>query len=138
MASSYFAAEASSQFTAEDKVSLRIKNMQKAETAMAMIRNSISKYDYKTAKNNAESINTWANKMLSYFPPTSGASIQNTSAASDEIWKDFDLFKAYVSNKKSNTKLMALAAENNQMENLKQAFKDTRKTCITCHEKFRN
>ena len=125
-------------FVAADVISLRIKNMQKADKAMTMIKNSIIKYDYKKAKKNAEDINKWANEMLNYFPPESGASIQNTSAASSKIWKDFKLFKTYVSNKKNNTKLMVLAAENNRMENLKQSFKDTRKTCITCHEKFRN
>ena len=128
----------SSTLAAADVISLRIENMQKADKAMTIIKNSIIKSDYKKAKKNAEDINKWANEMLNYFPPESGASIQNTSAASSEIWKDFKLFKTYVSNKKNNTKLMILAAENNRMENLKQSFKDTRKTCIACHEKFRN
>lgn len=128
----------SSTLAAADVISLRIENMQKADKAMTIIKNSIIKSDYKKAKKNAEDINKWANEMLNYFPPESGASIQNTSSASSEIWKDFKLFKTYVSNKKNNTKLMVLAAENNKMENLKQSFKETRKTCITCHEKFRN
>ena len=123
---------------AADVISLRIENMQKADKAMTMIKNNIIKSDYKKAKKNAEDINKWANEMLNYFPPESGASIQNTSAASSEIWKDFKLFKTYVSDKKSNTKLMILAAKSNRMGNLKQALKDTRKTCIACHEKFRN
>lgn len=121
-----------------DVISLRIENMQKADKAMTMIKNNIIKSDYKKAQKNAEDINKWANEMLNYFPPDSGASIQNTSAASSEIWKDFKLFKTYVSDKKNNTKLMVVAAKNNKMENLKQSFTDTRKTCITCHEKFRN
>ena len=124
--------------TLADVISLRIKNMQKADKAMTMIKNNILNNDYKKAKKNAEDINKWANEMLSYFPPKSGASIENISAASSEIWIDFKLFKTYVRSKKNNTKLMILAAENNKMENLKQAFDDTRKTCIACHESFRN
>ena len=123
---------------AADVISLRIENMQKADKAMTMIKNNIIKSDYKKAKKNAEDINKWANEMLNYFPPESGASIQNSSAASSEIWNDFKLFKTYVSNKKINTELMILAAENNKIGNLKQAFKDTRNTCIACHDKFRN
>ena len=91
---------ASPMLAAADVISLRIENMQKAAKAMAIIKNSIIKYDYKKAQSNAEDIHEWANEMLNYFPPESGASIQNTSAASSEIWKDFKLFKTYVSNKK--------------------------------------
>ena len=129
---------ASPMLAAADVISLRIENMQKAAKAMAIIKNSIIKYDYKKAQSNAEDIHEWANEMLNYFPPESGASIQNSSAASSEIWNDFKLFKTYVSNKKINTELMILAAENNKIGNLKQAFKDTRNTCIACHDKFRN
>ena len=122
----------------KDVIAERVKNMQKSDQSMALIKRSITSSDYKEVVENARFIRDWAARMKMYFPLGSGASIYNSSAASDYIWDDIKSFNSYVKSNMDNANSMMVAAQNNDKQKLIVAFDDTSKSCINCHDKFRN
>lgn len=122
----------------EFNISWRINNMQKAEKNMTLIKKSISESNYKQAWGDAQFIKNWANTMLKYFPKGSGASINNSSSASDEIWENFSLFTQFAIAKQNGAKQMMAAAKKMNKKLLLEAFQKTQETCVACHERFRN
>ncbi len=122
----------------ENVILARITNMQKADSDMTKIRKSTSNSNYQQAREAAESIKNWANIMLDYFPKGSGASINNQSTASSQIWENLELFKYFIENKQKGANHMLFAAENENKQALIKAFNATREACNACHEEFRN
>ena len=122
----------------KDVIAERVKNMQKSDQSMVLIKRSIISSDYKEVVENARFIRDWAARMKMYFPLGSGASIYNSSAASNYIWNDIKSFNSYVKSNKDNANSMMVAAQNSDKQKLIVAFEETSKSCINCHNKFRN
>ena len=122
----------------EEAIKMRKYNMQRADETMSAIKDNILKSNYSQAIEDARFIHHWASTMLDYFPRGSGASITNSSAASNEIWTNFTAFQNFITDKKKTAGEMIKFAKNSDAPNLLRAFNATRNVCNACHERFRN
>ena len=121
-----------------DIISDRINFMKISERNILAIKQSINTSDYKRARENALSLKKWSYKMISFFPLGSGASTSNLSAASNDIWENFQAIERLVKSKQKGADDMMAAAKNNNKQKLIQAFDATVKSCNSCHSAFRN
>ena len=133
-----FAADSSVAGKQVDMISDRINFMKMSERNILAIKQSINTSDYKRARKNALSLKKWLYKMISFSPLGSGASTSNSSAASNDIWENFQAFERLVKSKQKGADEMMSAAKNNNKQKLIQAFDATVKSCNSCHSAFRN
>ena len=125
--------------SASDKLILtRINEMQESDRIMNSIKKNILESDFTKASQNIKNIKNWADIMIQFFPQGSEASETNFSSASNDIWKEFEKFKDNVNIFRANANKMFVDAQNNDLNQLTKSFRDTKNTCNSCHENFRN
>lgn len=125
-------------FNGMDVIAYRKRSMQVTENKMAKIKSRIRALDYSQILIDAKSIHKWTNIMLKYFPIGSHASVDNSSAASDEIWENFQLFETFTNAKKDGMEKLIIAVGNKDKQQIVEAFAEAQNSCNACHERFRN
>ena len=121
-----------------DVITDRMRFMQMAERSIFAIKQSIMVLDFRRANDHALMIQKWAYKMKYFFPPGSGASVSNLSAASNDIWKNLTVFNKFIKLKQEGADRMVIAARDQNKEQLKAALDATVESCNLCHDAFRN
>lgn len=134
----FFNEFASSADRFADVIIERSEQMKNSERSMKVIKQSIAVSDFERAEKYSLFLQNWASTMVNFFPEGSGASISNTSAASNDIWKDFTVFRHLVELKKEASDRMVSASRREDKRELIRAYEATEKICIKCHEAFRN
>jgi len=116
----------------------RKKFMKVSEQKMSIIKKNIELSNYQQAQENALYIKDWADKMKTFFPIGSEASISNLSAASSDIWDNYNVFKELIKSYQESANKILNAAKNRDKERLLVAFEATLKSCNSCHDLFRD
>jgi len=116
----------------------RKKFMKVSEQKMSIIKKNIELSNYQQAQENALYIKDWADKMKTFFPIGSEASISNLSAASSDIWDNYNVFKELIKSYQASANKILNAAKNRDKERLLVAFEATLKSCNSCHDLFRD
>ena len=125
-------------FRGIDVIAFRKRSMKVTENKMAKIKRNIRVFDYSQILLDAKSIRKWTNVMLNFFPKGSYASVDNSSAASDDIWENFQLFETFTNAKKDGLEKLIIAVGNKNKQKLVEAFAEVKNSCDACHERFRN
>ena len=125
-------------FNGMDVIAYRKRSMQVTENKMAKIKSSIRALDYSQILIDAKSIHKWTNIVLRNFPIGSNASVDNSSAASDEIWGNFQLFETFTNAKKDGMEKLIIAVGNKDKQQIVEAFAEAQNSCNACHERFHN
>ena len=116
----------------------RKKFMKVSEQKMSIIKKNIELSNYQQAQENALYIKDWADKMKTFFPIGSEASISNLSAASSDIWDNYNVFKELIKSYQESANKIVNAAKNRDKDRLLVAFEATLKSCNSCHDLFRD
>ena len=107
----------------------------KSQQDIKALYSSIRSGEFENVKLKAIALAKWGAVMPNYFPEGSDGGV---SAASAEIWMDFEGFK----NAANSFELAALsvvdAADQNDKEAIISAAKSVGNSCKSCHRKFKN
>tara|TARA_B100001057_G_scaffold399437_1_gene410316 strand:+ start:173 stop:580 length:408 start_codon:yes stop_codon:yes gene_type:complete len=112
----------------------RMDHFKASQDILKKIRAHIRNENFASIIPLANNIASWSAKMPDYFPV--GSDIK-PSEASPKIWSDFEGFKAAAQLNWKATISLAEAAKISDRDSVITAFKETAKTCKSCHETYR-
>ena len=105
---------------------------------MKALREAIKTEDLSGAQKAVNFHIDWSGKLISYFPSESGASMNNNSDASGDIWEDFERFQKMNLDYAQATSRLNSALVLSDFELASKNFFSMAKACKDCHETFRN
>ena len=112
----------------------RMDHFKASQSNLKKIRAHISNENYEAIIPLANSIASWSARMLDYFP--AGSDIK-PSEASPKIWSDFKGFTAAAQLNWKATVSLSKAAKIGDRDSVITAFKETAKSCKSCHKTYR-
>ena len=112
----------------------RMDHFKASQDNLKEIRAHIRNENYASIIPLANNIASWSAKMSDYFPVGSDIT---PSEASPKIWSDFEGFKAAAQLNWKATISLAEAAKRSDRDSVIIAFKETAKSCKSCHETYR-
>ena len=110
----------------------------KSKKNMKTLRNSIRNQNIELAGTAITFHISWSQKLESYFPIGSEASMSNESDASGDIWTNLEQFKRLNENYLDKSLKVKAKLDEKNLKGAKSAFSEMAKTCKACHAKFRN
>ena len=113
----------------------RMEKFKVSKSIMQEINKSFTNKDFKKIKKNASILKTWGVEMENYFPEGSNG---KPSQANDRIWLEPELFKMAIMNFTQSSINLLKTADEKDLNNVIQAFRQLADTCKGCHKKFRN
>ena len=122
----------------EDVILIRQEGMRLASEKMTMIKFGIRASEFKQTLNYAKDLQTWSELFSNYFPAGTEASINNESAANENIWSNARLFDDLVIQIKDGIKSMIAATRSRDKRAQLGGFNMTKNACENCHKEFRN
>ena len=122
----------------ENIIEKRIYLFKKADNSMVKIKKLIQLKNYGKIVLEANIINKWSENIPSLFPIGTQASMTNNSDASENIWTSFNDFTSKANKTEFYSKLMVKSANEKNLDALLKAFRETSKSCNSCHVIFRN
>ena len=121
-----------------DVIRDRQLNFKLSKKSMKALREAIKTEDLSGAQKAVNFHIDWSGKLISYFPPESGASMNNNSDASGDIWEDFERFQKMNLDYAQATSRLNSALVLSDFELASKNFFSMAKACKACHETFRN
>ena len=106
---------------------------QKNNDNMKLIYSSISSENFEQVIKSAGEIETFANKMIDYFPVGS-----ISRGSSENIWSDFEGFTKVAELNSNAAKTLRIAAQDNKLDELNSLFSELSSTCKSCHRSYKN
>ena len=122
----------------ENIIEKRIYLFKWADSSMVKIKKLIQLKNYEGVALEANLINKWSENIPSLFPIGTQASMTNNSDASENIWTSFNDFTSKANKTEFYSKLMVKSANEQNLDALLKAFRETSKSCNSCHVIFRN
>ena len=113
-------------------------NFKLSKKSMKALREAIKTEDLSSAQKAVNFHVDWSGKLTSYFPPESGASMNNDSDASGDIWVDFERFRKLSLDYAQAATRLNSALVVSDFELASKNFFSMAKACKSCHETFRN
>lgn len=112
----------------------RMDKFEASEKATKRIKQALSRGDTAVVTAEAEFLVSWASEMDSYFPENSN---QSPSEAKDEIWLQWDDFLDAIQSFDSAAHALVDTSKTGDMRLIGKAFKETTRSCKSCHQQFR-
>jgi len=100
---------------------------------MKLIYNAINTENFEQVIKSAGEIETFANKMIDYFPVGS-----ISRGSSENIWSDFEGFTKVAELNSNAAKTLRIAAQENKFDRLSDLFSELSNTCKSCHRSYKN
>ena len=100
---------------------------------MKLIYNAINTENFEQVIKSAGEIETFANKMIDYFPVGS-----ISRGSSENIWSDFEGFTKVAELNSNAAKTLRIAAQDNKLDELNSLFSELSSTCKSCHRSYKN
>lgn len=121
-----------------DVIRDRQLNFKLSKKSMKALREAIRTEDLSRAQKAVNFHVDWSGKLISYFPLESGASMNNDSDASGDIWEDFERFRKMNLDYAQAAFRLNSALVVSDFELASKNFFRMGKACKACHENFRN
>ena len=133
-----FLISTASPLASGDVIRDRQLNFKLSKKSMKALREAIKTEDLSGAQKAVNFHVDWSEKLISHFPPESGASMINDSDASGDIWEDFERFRRMNLDYAQAASRLNSALVVSDFELASKNFLRIAKACKACHETFRN
>ena len=100
---------------------------------MKLIYNAINSENFEQVIKSTGEIETFAKKMIDYFPLGS-----ISRGSSENIWSDFEGFTKVAELNSNAAKTLRIAAQENKLDELSSLFSELSSTCKSCHRSYKN
>lgn len=111
----------------------RKKLYQQNKDNMKLIYNAINSENFEQVIKSTGEIETFAKKMIDYFPLGS-----ISRGSSENIWSDFEGFTKVAELNSNAAKTLRIAAQENKLDELSSLFSELSSTCKSCHRSYKN
>lgn len=115
-------------------VNERKERFKASQDAMKSMADAVTLEDFDRLVEYTESIEIWANEMVSYFPEGSNG---KPSEALDVIWEKPAEFAAAAAQNEVAARRLIKLAKDGDSQSVRTAFIDLAASCKGCHKKFR-